>query len=70
MKRESRKILSCLFLNNVLCSFRRTEKTWGIMARCFRCAHFARFMVDMAEEDDRMMDRIDEMRRSYEHGEG
>ena len=54
--------LSCLFLLDVLCSFRRTEK-FGVMDRCLKCKHYLRFLRIMHEEDMKVMDEIDEMRR-------
>jgi len=60
-------ILSCAFLLNVLCSFRRTEK-FGIMDRCLKCCHYERFLRMMDEEDEKVMDEIDRMRRKESHG--
>jgi len=56
------KILSCVFLDDVLCSYRKSEK-FTVMGRCLNCCHYARFMREMAEEDAKVMDEIDEMRR-------
>jgi len=61
------KVLSCLFLLDVLCSFRTSEKIFGIMDRCLRCKHYLEFLKVMQEEDEKIMDEIDEMRRF--HGE-
>ena len=61
------KLLSCLFLLDVFCSFRKSEKVFGIMDRCLRCKHYLEFLKEMEEEDKKIMDEIDEMRRF--HGE-
>lgn len=58
---SSEKLLSCAFLPDVLCSYRKDEK-FGIMTRCFKCPHYIRFMREMDEEDERMMNEIDEER--------
>ena len=55
------KPLSCLFLKDVLCSLRRSEKVFGIMDRCLKCPHYLRFLREMAEEDGKAMDEIEEM---------
>jgi hypothetical protein len=58
------KIFSCLFLPDVLCSYVKTEKSTGVMDRCLKCRHYKRFLREMAEEDEKVMDEIDEMRRT------
>jgi hypothetical protein len=57
------KVLSCVFLNDVLCSYRKDVK-FGVMARCFKCPYFRRFEREMDVEDERVMDEIDEIRRT------
>lgn len=57
------KLLSCLFLLDVLCSYVKTEKFSGVMDRCLKCRHYERFMREMAEEDAKVMDEIDEIRK-------
>ena len=52
------KLLSCFFLTDVLCSFRKTEE-FGVMDRCLRCSHYKRFMREMEEEEDEMWEEID-----------
>lgn len=56
------KPLSCLFLDDVLCSYRKDER-FTVMSRCFKCGHYRRFLREMDEEDKRVMDEIDEIRR-------
>ena len=58
----SMKVLSCVFFHDVLCSYRKNVK-FGVMGRCFKCRHYRRFMREMTEEDMKLMDKIDEMRR-------
>lgn len=50
-KKNASKPLSCLFLLDVLCSYRKSERS-GIMGRCLKCEHYARFMREMEEEDE------------------
>ena len=61
------KILSCLFLPDIFCSFRKTEK-FGIMDKCLKCRYYEEFLQIMAEEDEKVMDEIDQMRRFEPHG--
>ena len=63
MSNTVKKSLSCLFLLDVLCSFRKSEKKFGIMDRCLKCEHYKRFLKEMAEEDERVMDEIDRIRK-------
>ena len=61
------KILSCLFLLDVLCSYRKTEK-FGVMDRCLKCRHYMTFLREMDEEDEKVMDEIDRIRRGESYG--
>jgi restriction endonuclease len=56
------KPLSCLFLDDVLCSYRKDERL-TVLSRCFKCPHYERWQRMMDEDDERMMDEIDEMRK-------
>lgn len=58
-KRE--KLLSCVFLSDVLCSYRKSEKS-GVMDRCFKCEYYKRFMLESEEEDIKVMEEIDKER--------
>jgi len=60
---SSKKLLSCGFLLDVLCSYRKDAK-FAIMGRCLKCPHYVRFMREMDEEDERVMDEIDKQRRA------
>jgi hypothetical protein len=55
--------LPCLFRDDVPCPYRR-DKKFGLMVRCFKCSHYERFMTEMQKEDERIMDEIDEIRRT------
>ena len=60
---SSEKLLGCLFLLDVLCSYRK-DAGLVVMSRCFKCVHYIRFMAEMDEEDERVMDEIDEIHRT------
>jgi len=55
-------VLSCVFFDDVLCSFRKSKK-FVVMGRCFKCSHYLRFLRVMADEDEKVMDEIDRIRR-------
>ena len=65
------KVLSCVFWNDVLCSFRKSE-SFGIMERCFTCRHHERFLFAMADQDEKEayeVDELHELSRVHESGE-
>ena len=68
-KHKEPKILSCLFMLGVLCSYVKSEKSVGVMDRCMKCRHYHAFLREMAEEDEKVMDEIDRM-REYELDDG
>jgi len=57
------KLLGCLFLKDVLCSFRVSEQM-AVMDRCLSCVHYKRFM-EMMEEEDREIDAEMEFIHAY-----
>ena len=59
------KGLRCVFYDNVLCSYRKSLRC-GVMDRCLKCDYYVTFMHEMAEEDDKVMDELDEMHRLHE----
>ena len=61
------KVLSCLFLPHILCSYRKTEKL-GVMDRCLNCRYYREFLRIMHAEDMKVMDEIDRMRRYDPYG--
>lgn len=59
---SSEKLLSCVFFLEIPCSYRKNEKS-TILARCFKCSHYARFFREMDDEDQHIMDEIEEIHR-------
>ena len=57
-----KKLLSCFFLPDVLCSYRKTEE-FGVMNRCQKCAHYARFWQEMDEEEEKFWNEVDKIRK-------
>jgi hypothetical protein len=57
----------CFFSNDVVCSWRKSDK-FGVMDRCLKCKHYQEFLRVMDEEDQKVMDEIDRMRRFEPHG--
>ena len=60
---KASKLLSCLLLEDVFCSFVKYGKV-GLMDRCMTCVYYKRFLDRMDSEDQRVMDDIDEIRRT------
>jgi len=56
------KFLSCILLDDVLCSYRKT-KDFRIMERCFTCQHYTRFLREMQEGEDKTFEEIDRIRK-------
>lgn len=56
-----KKVLNCVFWEDVVCAHRKSEKV-KVMARCWSCREFKRFVREMDETDARMMDEIDRKR--------
>lgn len=54
------KLLCCLFWSEVLCSFRRSEKS-VIMERCFSCVHYKRFVEEMEREEDAFFEEAEKI---------
>jgi hypothetical protein len=48
---SQREVLSCVFFDDVLCSFRKSQKP-KIMARCLKCSRYKRFGREMEKEED------------------
>ena len=59
---HEKKLLSCFFLPDVLCSFRKSEK-FGVMSRCLKCPFYAKFMREMEEEEEEFWDEVDKIRK-------
>ena len=58
MSSVKKNLLSCLFVLDVFCSYRRYEKL-GIMNRCLDCKHFKQFLRDMQEEEEEFWEEVD-----------
>ena len=56
------KLPSCVFFDDVLCSFRKSEKS-GIMNRCFDCRYYKKFVEEKEKEEEEFWREVDEMRR-------
>ena len=54
--------LSCFFLVDVLCLYRKSDTSRPI-ERCFRCPHHLRFMREVEEEEDKFFDECDKIRK-------
>jgi len=55
----------CLFLEDVVCRYRRTSairKRFSVAKFCFGCPHHRVFTIMMDEEDERINDEIDRER--------
>lgn len=62
-KKGLKLVLSCSFLDDVLCPYRKTARPC-LMERCWKCRYFNRFNRDMLAVDEKVMDEIDEERRT------
>lgn len=57
-----KKQLFCLFLLDVLCSFRKYEK-FGVMDRCLECPHYKKFLREMDKQDEMFWDEEARVRK-------
>lgn len=48
----SKAVLSCMFLDGVLCSYRKDGDDFRVMERCFKCSYYKKFLRLMEEEED------------------
>lgn len=70
VKGHKYRLTLCVLLSDVLCPLRVTQqqrKRFSVNSCCRKCSRFAQFNREMAEEDERMMDEIEEIRK---HGYG
>ena len=56
------KCLPCVLWDNVLCSYRKDAK-FGVMARCFKCGEYERFMREMDSEEDEFFVEVERENR-------
>ena len=68
MESVEKKLLSCLFLLDVLCSHVKREGLTGVMERCFKCSHYLRFMREMEEEEAEFFEEAERLRRGKSLG--
>jgi hypothetical protein len=56
------KLLTCIFLLDVLCSHRKSDD-FRPMERCFTCKHYLRFLRLMEEEEEKFFVECDKIRK-------
>lgn len=56
-----KKSFPCNFELGVVCPHKKTAR-FALFGRCFKCSHYQKFMRDMDEEDQRVMDEIERER--------
>jgi hypothetical protein len=54
----------CLFFDDVFCPHSKIPRLSREGSVCLSCEHYERFEREMEEEDERIMDEIDEIRRT------
>jgi hypothetical protein len=54
----------CLFFDDVFCPYPKVSRENRAGSVCLGCQHYANFEREMDEEDERIMDEIDEIRRT------
>ena len=60
--KKEKKLFTCFFLSDVLCSWRKTEH-FGVMSRCFSCPFFLKFQRKLEEEEEAFWDEVDRIRK-------
>jgi len=56
------KRLSCVFFDDVLCSYRKDAKS-GVMGRCLKCPEYRRFERLMEKEDEEEARFVEEVQK-------
>lgn len=67
LEEAERKLMDswlCFFYDDVFCPYSKIPKEKRIGSVCLRCEHYARWEREMEEEDERVMNEIDEIRRT------
>ena len=59
---SEKKLFSCLFFVDVLCSFRTSVKFY-IMERCFECVHYKRFLKEEQDEEEEFFEEVNKIRK-------
>lgn len=57
-----KKLLSCVFLPEVLCSFRKSEH-FAIMERCLKCSQYRRFEKEMENEEEEFFEEVKKIQK-------
>lgn len=68
----SARAFSCLYLDDVVCPHPKRENLRSLDYRCFQCRHFKKWEKMMDEEDARVADEIERIRKNpeaYSRGE-
>ena len=56
----------CIFSDEMFCPFSKIAKDKRLSSVCLNCEHYARSMLEMSEEDEKVMDEIDAIQRNPE----
>ncbi len=56
----------CIFSDYEFCPFSKVAKDKRLSSVCLDCGHYARFMLEEAKADERIMDEIDEIQKNPE----
>ena len=59
---NSPKLLSCVFWDDVWCSYRKSEKV-GVMDRCMKCRHYRRLIREMEKEEEEFFEEVERARK-------
>ena len=54
------KALPCIFLLDVLCSWRKDAEDFRPMERCFTCKFYLKFARDLEKEEEKFFDEVEE----------
>lgn len=60
------KRMPCLYLDNLVCPHPKREKFRSLDYRCFRCRYFKEWEKTMDDEDERVLNEIDRIRKNSE----
>lgn len=59
---NEKKLLPCLFLLDVLCSFRKNEE-FAILRECLSCPHYREFKREMENEEEQFFEEVNQIRK-------
>ena len=70
MESVKKKLFTCFYELDVFCQYRTTVE-FGVMARCEKCPHYARFWQEIEEEEEKFWDEVGKiLKYSYSRGIG